>query len=123
MLLLLSDIGSDLNALGGSGWVGTGLLGAILSWLLLVRLPANDKSQRDLIDKWQTQTDILIERHDIGQRELVARHVAAMQAESERCDRQRVEARADYTHNLEAITASLTRAVETLGAATRERKP
>lgn len=32
---------------GGAGWVGAGLLGLVLSWLLLVHLPAKDKLLRD----------------------------------------------------------------------------
>jgi len=35
---------------GGAGWIGAGLLGAVLCWLLLVHLPAKDKQIRELID-------------------------------------------------------------------------
>ncbi len=35
---------------GGSGWVGAGLLGLILAWLLLVHLPSKDKQLKDLLD-------------------------------------------------------------------------
>lgn len=35
---------------GNSGWVGTGLLGAVLSWLLFVHLPAKDKQIKELTD-------------------------------------------------------------------------
>lgn len=35
---------------GGSGWVGAGLLGLVLSWLLMVHLPAKDKQIRDLME-------------------------------------------------------------------------
>lgn len=31
---------------GGAGWVGAGLLGAVLSWLLLIHLPARDKRDK-----------------------------------------------------------------------------
>lgn len=34
---------------GGAGWVGAGLLGAVLAWLLLVHLPAKDKQLNDLL--------------------------------------------------------------------------
>jgi hypothetical protein len=44
---------------GGAGWIGAGLLGAVLSWLLLVHLPNKDKQTRDLLD-----------RHDASQRDL-----------------------------------------------------
>lgn len=36
---------------GEAGWVGTGLLGAVLGWLLFWHLPAKDKQITDMIDK------------------------------------------------------------------------
>jgi hypothetical protein len=35
---------------GGAGWVGAGLLGGVLSWLLFLHLPAKDKQIAGLID-------------------------------------------------------------------------
>lgn len=35
---------------GGAGWIGAGLLGAVLSWLLFIHLPAKDKQVREMID-------------------------------------------------------------------------
>lgn len=41
----------DLNPIvGGSGWVGAGLLGLLLGWLLMVHLPNKDKQLKDMID-------------------------------------------------------------------------
>lgn len=34
----------------GGGWVGTGLLGAVLSWLLLRHLPEKDRTSREMLD-------------------------------------------------------------------------
>ncbi len=34
---------------GGAGWIGAGLLGLVLSWLLLKHLPDKDKQIRDLM--------------------------------------------------------------------------
>lgn len=34
-----------------SGWVGTGLLGSVLAWLLWVHLPAKDKQVSDMLDR------------------------------------------------------------------------
>ena len=42
---------------GGAGWVGAGLLGLVLGWLLLVHLPSKDKQQRDLIDTFHQRSD------------------------------------------------------------------
>lgn len=35
---------------GNAGWVGTGLLGAVLSWIFFWHLPAKDKQLKELID-------------------------------------------------------------------------
>jgi hypothetical protein len=35
---------------GGAGWVGAGLLGLVLSWLLLKYLPDKDRQLKELID-------------------------------------------------------------------------
>lgn len=37
---------------GQSGWVGAGLLGLVLSWLLLVHLPNKDKQLTTLWESW-----------------------------------------------------------------------
>lgn len=49
---------------GGAGWVGAGLLGLVLGWLLLVRIPAMDKITADK-DK---QLQVMIEAKDTQQR-------------------------------------------------------
>lgn len=39
---------TQTDALAGSaGWVGTGLLGAVLSWMFFVHLPAKDKQLKE----------------------------------------------------------------------------
>ena len=40
---------------GGAGWLGAGLLGAVLSWLLLVHLPSKDKQLKDLLESKDKQ--------------------------------------------------------------------
>ncbi len=39
----------------GAGWVGAGLLGSVLGWLLLKHLPANDAQIERLVDKFDAQ--------------------------------------------------------------------
>src|SRR5262245_37191013 len=45
---------------GGAGWVGAGLLGAVLFWLLVIHLPNKDKQ----IDRMNEQKDKLCEGKD-----------------------------------------------------------
>lgn len=47
MLLLLAQADS---LSGGGGWLGAGLLGLVLAWLLLVHLPAKDKQLDKMMD-------------------------------------------------------------------------
>lgn len=44
---------------GGAGWVGAGLLGAVLAWLLLVYLPSKDKLTKDMTDGHNNRIDKL----------------------------------------------------------------
>ncbi len=51
---------------GGAGWVGAGLLGLVLSWLLLVHLPAKDKQITEMVkarDEALTKKDEQISSH------------------------------------------------------------
>lgn len=50
---------------GGAGWVGAGLLGAVLAWLLLKYLPEQDRQRRDLIDNYAQRFDARDMRHQI----------------------------------------------------------
>jgi hypothetical protein len=47
--LLLSQVSADPLS-GGAGWVGAGLLGAVLAWLCLLHLPGKDKQIERLIE-------------------------------------------------------------------------
>jgi uncharacterized protein YicC (UPF0701 family) len=49
LLTVLAQIATDPLS-GSSGWVGTGMLGAIMAWLLYVHLPAKDKQILGLIE-------------------------------------------------------------------------
>jgi hypothetical protein len=57
---------------GGAGWIGAGLLGAVLSWLLLVHLPtlykfieAQGKETRALIDSKDLQIKALVDSREL----------------------------------------------------------
>lgn len=65
MLLLLAQL-NDLP--GMSGWVGTGLLGSVLAWLLLRHLPEKDKQLMDLVKAKDDAVDSVVKafRQEIG---------------------------------------------------------
>lgn len=62
MWLIFADVVTDPIS-GGAGWVGAGLLGAVLGWLLLKHLPEKDRQQKELIDDHASHTKELTERH------------------------------------------------------------
>lgn len=57
--LLFADPSMDAIS-GGAGWVGAGLLGLVLGWLLLVRIPTTDK----LMEAKDARMTALIESRD-----------------------------------------------------------
>lgn len=50
---------------GGAGWVGAGLLGAVLAWLMFVHLPAKDKQFEKLTTSNQERCDAQDKAHDV----------------------------------------------------------
>ena len=56
---------------GGAGWVGAGLLGLVLGWLLLWHLPQKDKQLKEIIDGKDKQFQTLISSCDMQVMEMV----------------------------------------------------
>jgi hypothetical protein len=55
-------LAQDSTSISGSaGWVGTGLLGSVLAWLLFVHLPSKDKQLKDMIDSKDTQFKSMVD--------------------------------------------------------------
>lgn len=48
-ILLFAQTATDPIS-GGAGWIGAGLLGAVLCWLLIIHLPAKDKQLKELVE-------------------------------------------------------------------------
>jgi hypothetical protein len=90
---------------GTAGWVGAGLLGAVLAWLMFVHLPAKDKMITGMIEGRDALVRALAERHDATVRDLVAQVAAA--------DKER---RDDFRANLTAILTNCQRENEHVGA-------
>lgn len=61
---------------GGGGWVGAGLLGAVLAWLLLVHLPSKDKQLREFIESKDKHIQQLVGDFKVSL-ELVVKHCEA----------------------------------------------
>ena len=48
---------------GGAGWVGAGLLGGVLSWLLFVHLPSKDKQLKEFMEAKDELARSLVQEH------------------------------------------------------------
>ena len=64
---------ADLDPVsGGAGWVGTGLLGSVLCWLLLKHLPDQTRQLRELTEAKDKQIETLIAAKDKAVAEMTA---------------------------------------------------
>lgn len=65
-LLVLSLLNAQATSVdvisGNSGWIGTGLLGAVLSWLLFVHLPNKDKQLTMLMDGKDRIAEVILKQ-------------------------------------------------------------
>jgi hypothetical protein len=59
---MLADVIDPLS--GGAGWIGAGLLGAVLTWLFFMHLPSKDKQLRELTEAKDKQIEGLIASKD-----------------------------------------------------------
>lgn len=100
ILLLLAQ--SDPLS-GGAGWVGTGLLGAVLSWLLFVHLPAKDKQIKELIEN----KDKALERKDKENKDSVDLHIRIEKEQREAYLISEREQRADFRKALDSFSTQI----------------
>lgn len=63
-LATLSVFGQADPIAGGAGWVGAGLLGLVLSWLLLKHLPDKDKQIKEFQEAKDQQIAELTGKHE-----------------------------------------------------------
>jgi hypothetical protein len=92
-LIILAEVTTPLDALGGApAWVGTGLLGSVLGWLLFLHLPNKDK-----------QIAGLIESRDAAMKALAADYRASLMDLTNRFIETDKERRDDYKQSLQVV--------------------
>lgn len=108
---------------GGAGWVGAGLLGLVLSWLLLKHLPDKDKQIKEMMsihDNIQTNKDTQIQTivnsnqsalKDLWEKESTA--IRELTASSQKSIETIASA---FTKNIDTLVASNQRAVDAVTA-------
>lgn len=65
---------------GTTGWVGAGLLGLVLAWLLGIHLPAKDKQIKEIIDGKDLMVKAITEIKDSQIREMLAQGKSTLEA-------------------------------------------
>ena len=101
MLSLLALFAEAAPSLAGeAGWVGTGLLGAVLGWLLFVHLPAKDKQFRDIVDK-------LLDRNDQQTGTMQQTFRDSLKDVVNHCESEFREMRATFEDKIEAVVEAL----------------
>jgi hypothetical protein len=97
---------------GGAGWVGAGLLGAVLAWLLLKHLPDKDAQYERMMATKDTQLKDLMDDKDKQIKELLQ----ASTIERDRDRKDRHNGRNDFTAMLGEVQRRGSEAVGDLAA-------
>lgn len=118
---LLAQVADPLS--GGGGWLGAGILGLVLGWLLLIHLPAKDKQikemtadkdgqlsakdklLREIIDTKDGQIRGLIEAKDNSITKMGEYHKAVVEAVVKNCDEQAKSERAGIDNRFKEFLA------------------
>jgi hypothetical protein len=101
LLISLAQVISDPLS-GGAGWVGTGLLGSVLGWLLFIHLPKKDQQVLDLINS----RDKLVEK-------LTADFRQSMTELLDKANANDKEQRTDFKESLQRVTSHCEKEVVT----------
>lgn len=118
LLILFAQVTADPLS-GGAGWVGTGLLGSVLGWLLFVHLPNKDKqilglieSRDKLVDKltadFRQSLSDLVNKSDAKDKEHSADFKQALQTVVAHCEK-------EVTTTVEALKKEVDRISQYVG--------
>lgn len=100
LLMMIAQVPVDPIS-GGAGWIGAGLLGLVLGWLLLMHLPAKAKESKE-------------EREAFGKSltELSNKFTTALDGQSERFNGRAEALRTDFASSLKIILTSSEKQLE-----------
>lgn len=98
MLFAAEDVASGVLS-GGAGWVGAGLLGLVLFWLLFRHLPEKDKQMAHFVEKkddmlkhvansFSERIKNVAEQHTTTVKELNAAHKDALDRVVKHCEQE-----------------------------------
>jgi hypothetical protein len=105
-LLVLAQA-SDI--ITGGGWAGFGITGMVLGWLLVIRLPAQDKQLKEMIESRDKLVQTISDRHDL--------FLAERAKQYEALDEKR---RADVKENLSLVLENCHTSSELMSSAIKQ---
>lgn len=88
-VLMLSQATDPIS--GGAGWVGTGLLGSVLAWILFVSIPNKDKQIGKMIEDKDKLVELLVDKFSTEMASARADNKESVTKEREICERRHVE--------------------------------
>lgn len=88
---------------GGAGWVGAGLLGAVLAWLMLKHLPDKDKQINTVVESNTAYIREKDDKHDILLQAMAARYDDQLKAVAKTFQEESRECRAEFRAALDRI--------------------
>lgn len=88
-VLMLSQATDPIS--GGAGWVGTGLLGSVLAWILFVNIPNKDKQIGKMIEDKDKLVELLVDKFSTEMASARADNKESVTKEREICERRHVE--------------------------------
>lgn len=113
-LALLAQTSDPIS--GGAGWVGAGLLGLVLGWLLLKHIPDKDRQLKELISEFRAA---LVDK-DVQMQRVIESHLAAeKQQRQDHAEMERAQ-RAEYKDTLTQLLKHNREQMDGLGHALKE---
>ncbi len=102
---------------GGAGWVGAGLLGCILAWLLLKHWPASDAAREQFWKDHNKHVETLTQKFVDGMGEARREFLAELQKQRE-ADKIELDKQRDFRHQqgnqMQAVMGKILEAIEEL---------
>ena len=106
-LLILAQNSDPTTLAGGAGWVGAGLLGLVLGWLLLVHLPAKDKQLQQLLDGKDKQMQSILDRKWEMIQKMSADYKESIREVAAHCQQEMSEMSKSWREELTGLTGAI----------------
>lgn len=101
---------------GGGGWLGAGLLGLVLAWLLLKHLPDKDKFLTDTIDKKERVIEAQKAEFTAALHKQTSDHKAALSEIVEHCREENEHVRSTSDRQMSELTNTIRQLADAIRA-------